>query len=32
MQTRVMVEGPTPEETERFCRKIAEVVDRTLNA
>jgi len=29
---RVMVEGPTPEETERFCRKIAEVVDKTLNA
>lgn len=29
---RVMVEGPTPEETERFCREIAEVVDKTLNA
>jgi phosphoglucosamine mutase len=29
---RVMVEGPTPEETERGCREIAEVVDRTLNA
>ncbi len=29
---RVMVEGPTSEETERFCREIAEVVDKTLNA
>jgi len=29
---RVMVEGPTPEETERGCREIAEVVDKTLNA
>jgi phosphoglucosamine mutase len=29
---RVMVEGPTPEETERCCREIAEVVDKTLNA
>ncbi|MCX5823025.1 MAG: phosphoglucosamine mutase [Deltaproteobacteria bacterium] len=29
---RVMVEGPTPEETERRCREIAEVVDKTLNA
>ncbi len=29
---RVMVEGPTPEETERFCREIAQVVDKTLNA
>ena len=29
---RVMVEGPTPEETERCCREIAEVVDNTLNA
>ena len=29
---RVMVEGPTPEETERFCRKIAEVAEKTLNA
>ena len=29
---RVMVEGPTPEETERFCREIAEIVDKTLNA
>jgi phosphoglucosamine mutase len=28
---RVMVEGPTPEETERYCREIAAVVDRTLN-
>jgi len=29
---RVMVEGPTPEETEHCCREIAEVVDKTLNA
>jgi len=29
---RVMVEGPTPEETERCCREIAGVVDKTLNA
>ena len=29
---RVMVEGPTPEETERCCREIAKVVDKTLNA
>lgn len=29
---RVMVEGPTPEETERCCREIAAVVDKTLNA
>jgi phosphoglucosamine mutase len=29
---RVMVEGPTQEETERCCREIAEVVDKTLNA
>lgn len=28
---RVMVEGPTPEETERGCREIAAVVDKTLN-
>ena len=29
---RVMVEGPTPEETERCCREIAGVVEKTLNA
>ena len=29
---RVMVEGPTPEETERCCREIAKVVDKALNA
>jgi len=29
---RVMVEGPTPEETEHCGREIAEVVDKTLNA
>lgn len=28
---RVMVEGPTQEETERCCREIAGIVDRTLN-
>ena len=28
---RVMVEGPSHEETERYCRQIAEVVDKKLN-
>jgi phosphoglucosamine mutase len=28
---RVMVEGPTQEATERHCRHIADVIDRTLN-
>jgi phosphoglucosamine mutase len=27
---RVMVEGPTEKETERYCKQIAEVVDHTL--
>ena len=29
---RVMVEGPTSEETERLCRKIAAVVEESLNS
>jgi phosphoglucosamine mutase len=29
---RVMVEGPSQEETGRYCRKIAEVVEKILNA
>lgn len=28
---RVMVEGPTKEETERYCRKIANVIEKNLN-
>ena len=28
---RVMVEGPTREETEKYCRQIAEVVKEKLN-
>jgi phosphoglucosamine mutase len=28
---RVMVEGPTPEDTERYCRQIAEVIREKLN-
>jgi len=28
---RVMVEGPTDAETERYCRQIADVVERVLN-
>jgi len=29
---RIMVEGPSPEETERHCRRIATVVEKRLNA
>jgi len=29
---RVMVEGPSQEETGSYCRKIADVVERQLNA
>jgi phosphoglucosamine mutase len=28
---RVMVEGPSQEETGRYCRQIADIVDKTLN-
>jgi hypothetical protein len=28
---RVMVEGPSQEKTGRYCRKIAEVVEKKLN-
>ena len=28
---RVMVEGPTHNETEKYCRQIAEVVEKKLN-
>jgi len=27
---RVMVEGPTNEETERYCRQVADVVRKTI--
>ena len=29
---RVMVEGPSPEKTARYCRKIAEIVEKTLGS
>ncbi len=29
---RVMVEGPTPEETGRFCQEIAEIVEKKLSS
>ncbi len=32
LKCRVMVEGPTPEETEQYCRRIADVVKASIGA